>query len=267
MKNRYLEFLHHIFSDVYARQNNWLTRIDVRVKLFYIVSMLLINVWARNVFLPVFFFFVSFALLLSVRIPLSTILRRMLLPLSFAVLIFIIKGLHEGERTWMTFSLAGYKLALKEEGLQSGLLVCGKVLGGISLVIILSFTTTIGGLCIGLKWFRMPNTLVELLAFMYRYIFLLVEEVSTMWNAQKSRLGHATWRKMIQSFGPLGGMLIIRTFERAERTYEAMQARGYEGGSVLTIHLSSWERKEYLYVLGIVLALPLLIYTGNMQIW
>ena len=59
--------------------------------------------------------------------------------------------------------------------------------------------------------------------------------------AQKSRLGHTSWKKMIKSFGTLGGMLIIRAFERAERTNEAMQVRGYEGGSILTINLTPWK--------------------------
>ena len=262
-----MEFLHHIFSDVYTRQNNWLTRMDVRVKLFYVVLLLAINLWAKNIFISLIFLSVSFLLLLSIKIPFMTILRSMLLPISFAILILLIKGLHEGEKEWVSFSFVGYKVLLKKEGLLSGLHTCSKVLGGISLVIIFSFTTSISRLCAGLKWFRLPDTIIELLSFIYRYIFLFLDEVSTMWIAQKSRLGHTSWKKMIKSFGTLGGMLIIRAFERAERTNEAMQVRGYEGGGILTINLTPWRKQEYASVLGLALILPILIYIGSMQIW
>lgn len=43
-------FFHLTFTDRYARRDNWLTRIDVRVKLIYILSMLAINIWAKKCF-------------------------------------------------------------------------------------------------------------------------------------------------------------------------------------------------------------------------
>ena len=130
-----MDFFHHTFSDVYASQNNWLTRIDVRVKLFYIISLLAINLWAKNIFIPSLFLSISFIVLFSIRIPLFAILRSMLIPISFAILILIIKGLHEGEKEWLSLSIVGCKMTFREEGLRSGLHTCSKVLGGISLVI------------------------------------------------------------------------------------------------------------------------------------
>lgn len=262
-----MDFLHHTFSDIYARQNNWLTRVDVRVKLFYIISLLAINVWVENICIPLFFLSLSFALLFSIKIPFLVMLRNMLIPISFAIFILIIKGLHEGEKEWSSLSLLGYKMIFHEEGLKSGLLTCSKVLGGVSLVITFSFTTTISRLCAGLKWLRVPNTMVELLAFMYRYIFLLVDEVSTMWIAQKSRLGHTSWIKTIRSLGTLCGLLIIRAFDRAERTHEAMRVRGYDGGNILTVNLPSWRKKDYASLIGMTLILPMLVYTGKVHVW
>lgn len=260
-------FLHHTFSEVYARRNNWLTEVDVRVKLLYIVFLLAINLLTKNIFIPLFFLSVSSILLLSVKIPFTAILRSMLLPLSFAVFLLLIRGLHEGERVWFSLSIVGYKVVLKEEGLWNGLQTCSKVLGGISLVILLSFTTTISQLCAGLKWFRVPNTIIDLLALIYRYIFLFLDEVDTMWTAQKTRLGHTSWKKTIKSFGILGGMLVIRAFARAEQTYEAMHARGYEGGGILTATLPPWRKKEYVFVIGILLVLSFLIYSRRVRVW
>ncbi|MCC6324829.1 MAG: cobalt ECF transporter T component CbiQ [Candidatus Brocadia sp.] len=260
-------FLHHTFSDFYARRDNWLTRVDVRIKMLYVVSLLFINIWAKNVTVPLCFFVASFLLLFSIKIPLMAIIRNMALPMMLAMLILLVKGLHEGERVWFSLSIPGYNLIFKEEGVRNGLHVCSKVLGGVSLLMLFSFTTTISRLCSGMTWFRLPHTVIEILAFMYRYIFLLLDEVSVMWTAQKSRLGHASWKKTIRSLGILGGLLIIRAFDRAERTHEAMYARGYEGGGILTMPLSPWRKKEYASFTGMVLIIPILIYVGNKCIW
>lgn len=101
---------------------------------------------------------------------------------------------------------------------------------------------------------------------MYRYSFLLLDEASTMWTAQKSRLGYVSWKKTIHSLGILGGLLVIRAFDRAERTHDAMCARGYEGGGILTIPLPPWGKKEYISCIGMVLIIPILVYIGNMRL-
>ena len=256
-------FIHNTFSDVYAHKDNWLTRIDVRVKLFYLATMLTVNLFARNIYISAFFLLFSLTLLLTVKIPALTILRSILLPLSLAFLMLIVKGLHEGEKEIFGFSVFGYNLIFKEEGLRSGLLICGKVLGGVSLVVLFAFTTTISRLSAGLQWIHVPNTLIELLAFIYRYIFLLLDEVSAMRNAQRSRLGYITFTKRVRSIGLLAGALIIRAFDRAERTHEAMYARGYNGETALTLHLNPLSKKEYFLFAGIAFMAPLHLYAGN----
>jgi len=191
----------------------------------------------------------------------------MVLPASFAILILFVKGFNEGQTDWVSFSLGGHTFVLKTEGLKSGLHISAKIMGGISLVITFAFTTTIHTVTVGLKWYRIPETFLELMSFMCRYIFLLLEEVSAMWIAQKSRLGHVSLTKTVKSLGILGGMLIIRSFERAERTYEAMFVRGYEGGSIFTTRLIPLKKKEYLFMLIIICIAPFLFYAGNREIW
>lgn len=262
-----MEFLHHAFSDVYARKDNWLTRIDVRIKLLHLVFLLTINLMAKNYFIPLGFLSLSFILLSTIKVPPATILRALSLPLLLAVFILMIRSLHEGEREWASIFIMGHNIVVKEEGLRNGAYACCKVMGGVSLVILFSLTTTISRLCAGLRYFCVSNTIVELLSFMYRYIFLFLDEVAAMWTAQKSRLGHASWKKMLQSLGTLGGMLIIRTFARSERTYEAMRVRGYEGGVIATASLPPLRTKGCFIGLGMVFVFVILVYSGSIQVW
>ena len=75
----------------------------------------------------------------------------------------------------------------------------------------------------------MPGVMVMILSFMYRYIFLLVDEVIRMRQARDSRNfgGKRLWQ--IRTIGNMIGTLFIRSYERGERVYAAMVARGFDG--------------------------------------
>jgi cobalt/nickel transport system permease protein len=64
---------------------------------------------------------------------------------------------------------------------------------------------------------------------MYRYINVLIEEFNAMRRAAASRnlSGSNQWQRKV--IGNMMGSLFIRTYERGERVYQAMQARGYQG--------------------------------------
>jgi len=186
----------------------------------------------------------------------------MMMPFLFGIFIMIIMGLHKGETVVLSGTLFGYELAFKKEGLQIGLLLFTKVAGGVMLMLLLSFTTTITKICMAARWMKMPETLIEVLSFVYRYLFLLIEETETMMSSQRSRLGYVTWFKTIKSFGSLGGMLIIRSITRAESAHVAMVSRGYDGGRVLTVQLNPLVRSDYALFLSCGVLLTFMSYLG-----
>ncbi len=74
-----------------------------------------------------------------------------------------------------------------------------------------------------------------MLAFMYRYLFVLVDEVNRMIAARNARSARAdgrvggslAWRAKVT--GQMAGSLFLRSYERSERIYMAMLARGFDG--------------------------------------
>ena len=64
---------------------------------------------------------------------------------------------------------------------------------------------------------------------MVRSIFTLFDQAASVLSAQRARLGHATFRRTLDSAGRLAGIVLLRSIEQAERTHEAMIARGYQG--------------------------------------
>jgi cobalt/nickel transport system permease protein len=94
-------------------------------------------------------------------------------------------------------------------------------------MILLSSTTPFAALLAVLRRARVPALLISTLALMYRYLFVLADEALRMRRARASRTFQPgrwwTWRALATVIG----QLFVRSTERAERIYAAMEARGW----------------------------------------
>lgn len=80
-----------------------------------------------------------------------------------------------------------------------------------------------------LRRIKIPKVLIEISLLIYRYIFMFMEVSAKMNTAQNLRLGHSSIMRRIRSAALLAGNLFIRTLEQGERTFTALNARGYDG--------------------------------------
>lgn len=155
------------------------------------------------------------------ELPVKPILLRILLVSPFIIGIGILNpffdeqvyllGGWEISRGWITF------LSIL---LKSGLTVTAALL--------LIATTGMDRLAGALRMLKIPRIFVLQLLLTYRYISVLMEEVARTLRAYSLR---APEQKGIQrsAWGSLAGQLILRTFDRAQRIYEAMCLRGFAG--------------------------------------
>ncbi|MBS0206543.1 MAG: hypothetical protein JSS49_26945 [Planctomycetes bacterium] len=81
-----------------------------------------------------------------------------------------------------------------------------------------------------LRRWRCPLVLVAMLGFMYRYTFILWDELRRLRNARAARdFGGGPWWRSWSINSQMIGLLLLRAMERAERTHRAMLARGWDG--------------------------------------
>lgn len=91
-------------------------------------------------------------------------------------------------------------------------------------------TTPFDRLLAGLGGLGMPRIFTALLAFVYRYLFVLFDELARLRTAQRARtFDPPTMRDRWKNAVRLLGMLLIRSMNRAERIHGAMCARGWTG--------------------------------------
>ena len=106
----------------------------------------------------------------------------------------------------------------------------------VQVALLLTFTTPFHDMLDALRELRMPNILVATIGFMYRYLAVLGDEAQRMLRARASRSalgedgrGGGTLRWRAGVVGSMVGSLFLRSYERSERIYAAMQARGFVG--------------------------------------
>ncbi|MCL0075555.1 cobalt ECF transporter T component CbiQ [Dehalococcoidia bacterium] len=239
-----------VFSDVFAQKQNLVTGIEARTKIAFISIALVINLMSPTIFSSLGIAVFCLITLLSIKIPPGLLLLRLTMPLVMAVIVLIIQTFLYGGTPLFTIPIWGFHLVGYAEGLARGLLIMGRVIGGVSLILFLSMSTPTNKLLMAACWFRVPKLFIELTLLVYRYVFVLIEEVVAIRNAQKVRLGYRNRRQGMKSLGILGGSLILRAYDRADRIFDAMIARGYTGTMAIN-YQPRFGRKDYLATLGL----------------
>ena len=122
-------------------------------------------------------------------------------------------------------------------------------------VLLLMSTTHMNDILYALIGFHLPSLIIVQIMMTYRYMSILLEETSKMYYAYLLRAPKEKGIKL-KDMGSFLGQLILRSFDRAERIYHAMQCRGFEG----SISFSKKDRLRIRDVLIIVAIGSLLVF-------
>jgi cobalt/nickel transport system permease protein len=82
---------------------------------------------------------------------------------------------------------------------------------------------------VAMRRLGVPALLVSTLQFMYRYLFVLTEELDRMVQARRARTFRRSGRLDWGLLTGLIGVLFLRAYERGEHVHAAMLARGWDG--------------------------------------
>ena len=253
--------------DRYLARASVVHRLDPRVKvvvaLAFIAGVALLpdGAWA------VYGAAVGLVLAAAVAARLSPwlVVRRSLVGLPFllaAVTVLFIPG---------RIVVAGpWGLDVSDAGLIRFGSIVGRSLISLSAAVLLTATTRFPDVLHALRHLRVPAVLVAIIAFMYRYLFVLVEEVERLLRARASRSarpvgggggGSLGWRAGVA--GHMAGQLLLRSLDRSDRVYAAMQARGYRG-ELLTLAPHAMRAVDWLALGGGLVAVVVLQLLAHM---
>ena len=113
---------------------------------------------------------------------------------------------------------------------------------GVLASLTLAATTEPADVLRGLQRLRMPDTLVQIMGFMIRYLDVVTDELRRMHVARESRGFSARDPRQWPVIAKSAGVLFIRSYERGERVHLAMMSRGYTGQMPVTDPLRAGRR-------------------------
>jgi cobalt/nickel transport system permease protein len=126
-------------------------------------------------------------------------------------------------------------LTISGEGVRMVTTIVLKSWLSVQIALLLAYTTPFHDLIDALRELRLPRLMVAIISFMYRYLGVVGDEAARMNRAKASRAaigdsgrpgGSLLWRARVT--GAMVGSLFVRSYERSERVYAAMQSRGFD---------------------------------------
>ena len=225
------------FSE-YLKKEHALSRIDARVKILVALALLAMVLSYRGFVFPVATAAICLSLCIVIRVPLRVFMLRFSEPLFIIAVILFLKFFFAGKETLFSVRFAGIDIVGHSDGLREGLMIASRIIGAVSIVALVGFSTPFTEFMAGLSWLRVPKGFIEILMFAYRYIFVLLDDANVIYSAQKNRLGYSTMRRGLSSFGVLAGSLTLKAFDHSHNTAVAMVQRGYDGNMPLLKHKS-----------------------------
>ncbi|MBP1765208.1 MAG: ecfT 5 [Firmicutes bacterium] len=190
--------------------------------------------------LPLFFYPV--VLMNLAAVPFSIIAKRVLIALPFVVFIGIFNPLLDHTPSLQLGPL------LVTNGWISFISILLRFILAISAALILVATTGMDAICSALLKMHIPRVFVIQLMFLYRYLYVLLEELFRTLTAYSLRSLRGNGLRY-QVWGSLLGQLLLRTIDRAQKIYQAMLCRGFDG-EIRLLRYHRLTKKDIAYVVG-----------------
>jgi len=223
--------MRHAFLDHHSGIESPIHHLDARAKIIVFLTFILIGVSSPPNSFLIFGILAGALIVISLlaRLPLGHLVKKVLviLPFLFVVAISIPFMKKDGVGGGYNLGLGG--LSISKGGLWILWNVIIKSSLGVFSIILLSSTTTFPQLIKGMERLGSPKIFTVLTSFMYRYSFILIDEMHRMKRARDSRCFGGRWFWQSKVIGHMVGMLFLRSFHRGERVYLAMLSRGYDG--------------------------------------
>jgi cobalt/nickel transport system permease protein len=245
--------MHADAFDRYHHGQSPLHSLDPRVKVIVTIAFILSNALLPDGAWLAFLLawsFILFATAIS-GLGIGFTFKRSFIALPFALaaitVLFSIPG-----KPVTSFQFLMWDLTITDAGLLRFISIVVRSWLSVQMAILLVAVTEFPKIIHALSHLRVPTIITVIISFLYRYLFVLTDEVMRMLRARQARSaaaagvrsgGSVAWRAQIA--GHMAGQLFLRSYERSDRIYNAMLSRGYKG-ELMTIHPHHFHRSDLL---------------------
>ncbi|QJB57833.1 cobalt ECF transporter T component CbiQ [Pseudodesulfovibrio sp. zrk46] len=235
-------------GEPFASGDSFLHRMDPRIRLLCaglltIPAALLQNIDQASASLTI-----GVLLALLGQLPMRLASKRLIVVNTFILFLWLFLPFSTpGESMW---NYGPFNLT--NSGILLAALITIKSNGIVLTLMALIGTIKVQDLGPAMQQLRIPNKLCHILLFTYRYIFVIHQEYQTMRQAMSARgFKPRTDTHTYRTYAWLVGMLLVKSWDRAERVHAAMRCRGFRG-QFYSLTTFTTSKRDYVF-LGICL--------------
>jgi cobalt/nickel transport system permease protein len=215
-----------MIREPFAHGDSWMHRIDPRFRVAGALLFAVAVALSRDTVALVAALALSLASVLAARLNRGQVLRGLMAPAMFLLLIWAVIPWTHGGVTWFH---AG-PVAVSRPGIDLCIQISLKTTTLLLTLMALISTMTLDTLGNALSRLGVPDKMVYMMLITYRYLFLLEQEYQRLTRAMKVRgFRPGTNLHTYRSYAYLLGMLFVRASERARRVHWALVCRGFSG--------------------------------------
>lgn len=250
-----------VYIEDLSSKKGLLQAINPLAKIVAIISMIVASLFIFDLPFLVKLCAIPIILAVTSKIPLKHFFSRTTVIPLFAVLIAIPPlFMTEGSPFW-SVNIGITTLTITPEGLNTFLVFTVRVWFCVATLTLMILSTGFDKLLKLLAAIKVPAVIVQLFGLTYRYFFVSIHETQSVLLAKEARTYIHKRRINMQALRDLGtivAILFIRTYERSERVYLAMKARGFEINNQNKLAIPAFHIWDICFASSIIVAFALL---------
>jgi cobalt/nickel transport system permease protein len=217
------------FDIDYIAHNNRLSDTNVYLKVILGVGLMILTLIMDNLFLDAVVFALMGILVVAVaRVSVKSYIKFLTIPIIFAVItcIFLIFFFGSGK---VIFDTGIWGIVVTQSSLDLGIKTFCRCFACFSCLGFVTLTTPIADLLQCLHVIKVPVLFIDIALLMYNTIFIFLDQLYTMRNAQETRLGYMGSKSTYKSLGMLFSNLFFRSLDKSETLQCSLDSRCYQG--------------------------------------
>lgn len=245
--------------DELASKQSPIHNLEGRIKLITSILIILICVTSKELFIPIILEIMLLIILKIANLSYIDSAKRLLMLLPFGGAIIIFQPfIQPGNIIW-SYSW----LHITDFGLNWAILLFVRMIVCLTTIIIYSSTTPLQEMANSFRKLKMPRDLAMILSIMVRFLFLFIDELTSIRKSQKSRnfnihSKNTPYKWRVKQVGYTIGMMFLKSYEQGERVHRSMVSRGFSDASEMFDEKKSPEKSDYAFIISIILIIIIL---------
>jgi cobalt/nickel transport system permease protein len=243
-------------QEPFSEGSSFVHRLDPRGKMVIAALFAILVAAAKSLPAALAGLALAFVWLALARLSWKKVLAKLLAVNSFIFFLWLVLPLtYPGDPVWQLGPLVATR-----QGVALTALITLKSNAMIIGLIALIATVPVITLGQAMQTMYLPDKLCHLLLFTYRYLYVFELEFQRLVQAMKIRgFQPRTNLHTYRSYAYLAAMLLVRSYDRADRVFQAMLCRGFHG-VFYSLKTFSWQRRDGMFVTVSLLSLAVILY-------